>query len=145
MGFTPPCSLNQIISSCWFTPVVFGEGSNLREEDPYREFRLFGPYEILFRDASPRLHHGIQLYYCVSRVHRYSTSEADFIFGEIYRDRRFGVLPTENAPHRVELIGPREERLEQLQAAFNERSRPGAVNPLGKEQSSTPLPRHDVG
>ena len=35
----------------------------------------------------------------------------DAIFKEIYRDGRFGVLPAENAPLLVELVGPREQRL----------------------------------
>jgi hypothetical protein len=42
----------------------------------------------------------------------------DEIFKQIYRDRRFDVMPTENAPLLVELEGPREQRLEQLQAAI---------------------------
>ncbi|MDA0251402.1 MAG: AAA family ATPase [Actinomycetota bacterium] len=170
----------------------------LREEEPYRALGLFGPYEILFRDASTRLHNGIQLYYSVSRVHRYASSATDVIFDrapvdylaysqftadcgttdiddefvqsmvpavresldhldilafvpgserwpvemeadgirpvdldyrdrvdaifkEIYRDGRFGVLPAENAPLLVELVGPREQRLEQLQSAISQR------------------------
>lgn len=171
----------------------------IREEEPYRALGLFGPYEILFRDASTRLHNGIQLYYCIGRVHRYPTCEADVIFDrapvdylaysqftadcgttdiddefvatmvpairesldhidilafvpgserwpvameadgirpvdlayrdgvdaifkEIYRDGRFDVVPKENAPLLIELVGPREQRLEQLQAAINQRS-----------------------
>ena len=34
-----------------------------REEEPYRALGLYGPYEILFRDASTKLHNGIQMYY----------------------------------------------------------------------------------
>jgi TusA-related sulfurtransferase len=45
-----------------------------REEEPYRALGLHGPYEILFRDASTRLHNGIQLYYNISRVHRYAST-----------------------------------------------------------------------
>ena len=52
----------------------------IREEEPYRALGLHGPYEILFRDASTRLHNGIQLYYNISRVHRYATSADDVIF-----------------------------------------------------------------
>jgi hypothetical protein len=51
-----------------------------REEEPYRALSLDGPYEIRFRDASTRLHNGIQMYYCISRVHRYSTYTANVIF-----------------------------------------------------------------
>jgi hypothetical protein len=51
-----------------------------REEEPYRALGLRGPYEILFRDASTRLHNGIQLYYSISRVHRYATTADDVIF-----------------------------------------------------------------
>jgi hypothetical protein len=41
---------------------------------------LRGPYEILFRDASTRLHNGIQLYYSISRLNRYSTAAEHVIF-----------------------------------------------------------------
>ena len=41
---------------------------------------LHGPYEILFRDQSTKLHNGIQLYYNISRVHRYCASSDDVIF-----------------------------------------------------------------
>jgi AAA domain len=41
---------------------------------------LRGPYEILFRDASTRLHNGIQLYYSISRLNRYSTPAQQVIF-----------------------------------------------------------------
>jgi len=51
-----------------------------REEEPYRALGLHGPYQILFRDASTRLHNGIQLYYSISRVHRYATTADDVIF-----------------------------------------------------------------
>jgi hypothetical protein len=51
-----------------------------REEEPYRALSLRGPYEILFRDASTRLHNGIQLYYNISRLHRYASSSEDVIF-----------------------------------------------------------------
>lgn len=52
----------------------------IREEEPYRVLSLYGPYEILFRDESTRLHNGIQLYYNVSRVHRYASTADDVIF-----------------------------------------------------------------
>jgi hypothetical protein len=45
----------------------------------------------------------------------------DAIFKQIYRDGRFHVMPAENAPLLVELEGPREQRLEQLQAAIIQR------------------------
>ncbi|CAK6700738.1 hypothetical protein BBFGKLBO_02925 [Synechococcus sp. CBW1107] len=49
---------------------VVCHGDYIREEDPYRALGLQGPCEILFREASTRLHNGIQLYYSISRVHR---------------------------------------------------------------------------
>jgi hypothetical protein len=51
-----------------------------REEEPYRALGLYGPYQILFRDESTRLHNGIQLYYSLSRVHRYAAQADDVIF-----------------------------------------------------------------
>jgi hypothetical protein len=51
-----------------------------REEEPYRALSLDGPYEIRFRDASTRLPNGIQMYYSISRVHRYSAPTTDVIF-----------------------------------------------------------------
>lgn len=51
-----------------------------REEEPYRALALHGPYEILFRDASTKLHNGIQLYYNISRIHRHSSAADDVIF-----------------------------------------------------------------
>jgi hypothetical protein len=51
-----------------------------REEEPYRALGLYGPYQILFRDESTRLHNGIQLYYSLSRVHRYAAQTDDVIF-----------------------------------------------------------------
>jgi hypothetical protein len=51
-----------------------------REEEPYRALGLYGPYQILFRDESTRLHNGIQLYYSLSRVHRYAAQSDDVIF-----------------------------------------------------------------
>lgn len=52
----------------------------IREEEPYRALAFHGPYEILFRDESTRLHNGIQLYYNTSRVNRYATPLDDVIF-----------------------------------------------------------------
>ena len=51
-----------------------------REEEPYRALGLYGPYEILFRDASTKLHNGIQLFYNISRIHRYGSSADEVIF-----------------------------------------------------------------
>lgn len=51
-----------------------------REEEPYRALGLYGPYEILFRDASTRLQNGIQMYYNISRIYRYSKITDDVIF-----------------------------------------------------------------
>lgn len=169
----------------------------LREEEPYRALGLYGPYEILFRDASTKLHNGIQLFYNIGRIHRYGTyaddvifdrapvdylaysqytanqgstdiddafvesmvpavresldhldilafvprseawpvaieddgirpvdyayrDEVDAIFKEIYREGRFQVFSEKNSPLLVELWGPREQRLDQLQAAMDE-------------------------
>jgi hypothetical protein len=46
--------------------------------------------------------------------------EVDAIFKQIYREGRFQVLPERNGPLLVELWGPREQRLDQLQAAIEE-------------------------
>ena len=51
-----------------------------REEEPYRVLGLHGPYEIRFREESTRLQNGIQLYYNISRIHRYAASSDDVIF-----------------------------------------------------------------
>lgn len=168
-----------------------------REEEPYRALGLYGPYEILFRDESTRLHNGIQLYYNISRVHRYAVPTDDVIFDrapvdylaysqytadsrctdiddafvesmvpavtesldrldilafvpksdawpvemeedgirpvdhgyrdavdalfkQIYREGRYGVMRGVNRPRLVELVGPREQRLEQLQQVMTE-------------------------
>jgi len=169
-----------------------------REEEPYRALGLHGPYEILFRNASTRLQNGIQLYYNISRVHRYADSssdvifdrspvdyiaysqytadqrstdiddafvesmvpvaresldhldilafvpksedwpvemeedgirpvdhayrnEVDAIFKQIYREGRFGVMPPSKGPGPllIELMGPRQDRLGQLQSAID--------------------------
>lgn len=169
----------------------------IREEEPYRALGLHGPYEILFRDESTRLHNGIQLYYNISRVHRYASpadevifdrapvdylaysqytadtgctdiddafvasmvpaaaesldhldilafvpksevwpvemeadgirpvdhdyrDAVDAIFKQIYRDGRYGVMRGPNRPRVIELVGSREQRLEQLQQAITE-------------------------
>lgn len=52
----------------------------LREEEPYRALGLYGPYEILFRDASTKLHNGIQMDDNIGRIHRYADSTEDVIF-----------------------------------------------------------------
>jgi hypothetical protein len=51
-----------------------------REEEPCRVLGLNGPYEIRFREASTRLQNGIQLYYNISRIHRYPTAADKVIF-----------------------------------------------------------------
>ena len=180
-----------------------------REEEPYRALGLHGPYEILFRDASTKLHNGIQLYYNIGRVHRYGDSsdevifdrspvdyvaysqytadqrstdiddafvesmvpairesldhldilafvpkseewpvemeedgirpldqayrdEVDLIFKQIYREGRFGVISPSSGPLLIELMGPPEQRLNQLQAAID------SLKP-GSKSSRTPL------
>lgn len=167
-----------------------------REEEPYRALGLYGPYEILFRDESTRLHNGIQLYYNIGRVHRYASPQDDVIFDrapvdylaysqytadtgctdiddafvesmvpavvealdrldilafvpksdawpvemesdgirptdhayrdavdetfkQIYREGRYGVIRAERCPLLVELVGDREQRMEQLQRAVD--------------------------
>jgi predicted ATPase len=176
-----------------------------REEEPYRALGLYGPYQILFRDESTTLHNGIQLYYSLSRVHRYAaqaddvifdrapvdylaysqyTADAgstdiddafvmsmvaaviesldrldiiafvpksdewpvemeadgirptdyayrdavDAVFKQIYREGRYGVISGERHPLVVELVGSREDRLDQLARAaaeVNDRDRRG--------------------
>lgn len=168
-----------------------------REEEPYRALGLYGPYQILFRDESTRLHNGIQLYYSLSRVNRYTaqaddvifdrapvdylaysqyTADAgstdiddafvmsmvaaviesldrldiiafvpksdewpvemeadgirptdyayrdavDAVFKQIYREGRYGVISGERHPLVVELVGSREDRLDQLARAATE-------------------------
>jgi predicted ATPase len=168
-----------------------------REEEPYRALGLYGPYQILFRDESTRLHNGIQLYYSLSRVNRYAaqaddvifdrapvdylaysqyTADAgstdiddafvmsmvaaviesldrldiiafvpksdewpvemeadgirptdyayrdavDAVFKQIYREGRYGVISGERHPLVVELVGSREDRLDQLARAATE-------------------------
>ena len=177
---------------------VEAHGPYRREEEPYRALGLHGPYEICFREASTRLQNGIQLYYCISRVHRYASpedsvifdrspvdyiaysqytanqgttdidqpfiesmlpavresldhldilafvpkserwpvameadgirpvdhayrDEVDAIFKQIYRDGRFAVMSSQNAPLLVELWGPPEQRLDQLEQAVAQR------------------------
>lgn len=167
-----------------------------REEEPYRALGLHGPYEIRFRDESTKLQNGIQLYYNISRIHRYSRPSDDVIFDrapidyiaysqytagqhttdiddafvesmvpavresldhldilafvpkseewpidmesdgirpidheyrdavdaifkQIYREGRYNALPEGKRPHLVELWGPRQQRLDQLQAAIS--------------------------
>ena len=52
----------------------------LWEDEPYRALSLNGPYEIAFQDESTRLHNGLQLFYSISRVHRYSSITDNVIF-----------------------------------------------------------------
>jgi hypothetical protein len=52
----------------------------LVEEEPYRALSLNGPYEIKFMDKSTKLHNGLQLFYSISRVHRYSSINDNVIF-----------------------------------------------------------------
>ncbi len=169
-----------------------------REEEPYRALGLHGPYEILFRDESTRLHNGIQLYYNISRVHRYASpadevifdrapvdylaysqytadtgctdiddafvasmapavaesldrldilafvpksdiwpvemeadgirpvdhayrDAVDLIFKQIYREGRYGVMAGGKRPRLIELVGSREQRLDELQRALKKR------------------------
>jgi len=167
----------------------------LREEEPYRALGLYGPYEILFREASTKLHNGIQMFYSISRLHRFGLStdrvifdrapidylaysqytadqgttdidaaflssmvapiresldhldilafvpqsaewpvemeadgirpvdyayrdEVDTIFKKIYREGLFEIFPKKASPLFVELTGPPEARLDQLEEAI---------------------------
>ena len=168
-----------------------------REEEPYRALSLHGPYEIKFRELSTRLHNGIQLYYNISRINRYSEptdqvifdrcpvdyiaysqytanqastdidaafiesmvpaakesldhldilafvpkseqwpvameedgirpvdhsyrDEVDTIFKQIYRDGRFDLLTKQHGPKLIELTGPPEQRIKQLEQSIAE-------------------------
>ena len=44
----------------------------------------------------------------------------DVIFKQIYRQGRYGVMQGERRPHLVELVGSREQRLQQLQQAIDD-------------------------
>ncbi len=117
---------------------------------------LYGPYEILFRDASTKLHNGIQMFFNIVRVNHYARStddvifdrspveieadgirpvhnayhdEVDAIFKEIYRKGRFYVLPENNSPLLVELWGHRQQRLDQVQAAIDDLKSWGTATP----------------
>ena len=45
--------------------------------------------------------------------------EVDAVFKQIYRDQRFDVMPRTGGPALLELWGPREERLQRLEAAVS--------------------------
>ncbi|MCX7349323.1 MAG: AAA family ATPase [Alphaproteobacteria bacterium] len=166
-----------------------------REEEPYRALSLHGPYEIRFRDESTRLHNGIQLYYNISRIHRYASQAdrvifdrspidyiaysqytadqgttdidqsfvetmipavresldhldlvafvprsdewpiilendgirpvdeayrdaVDDIFKQIYRHGRYGLFPRRDGPRVIELLGPPQQRIAQIEEAI---------------------------
>jgi hypothetical protein len=55
--------------------------------------------------------------------------EVDAIFKEIYRESRFHVLPENNGPRLIELWGPRQQRLDQLQAAIDDLKFLGKATP----------------
>ncbi len=59
---------------------VAAHPSYRREDEPYRVLGLRGPYEIRFREASTRLHNGLQMYYNIGRLHRYSSPADRVIF-----------------------------------------------------------------
>jgi hypothetical protein len=62
--------------------------------------------------------------------------EVDSIFKQIYREGRFGVMPPSKGPGPllIELMGPPEQRLNQLQAAIDslKSSGPGGVGALNR-------------
>ena len=65
----------------------------LWEDEPYRVLSFNGPYEIAFQDKSTRLHNGLQLFYSISRLHRYDSSECNVIFDRCPIDyRAYSVL-----------------------------------------------------
>ena len=45
--------------------------------------------------------------------------EVDAVFKQIYRDQRFDVMPLTGGPALLELWGPREQRLQRLEAAVS--------------------------
>lgn len=169
----------------------------VREEEPYRALSLHGPYEVLFRDESTRLHNGIQLFYSISRIHRYASrkdrvifdrapidyiaysqytadqgttdidqsfvetmvpavrealdridllafvprsdawpialendgirpvdeayrDDVDEIFKQIYRHGRYGLFPMPGGPKVIELCGPPDQRIMQIEEAMSE-------------------------
>jgi hypothetical protein len=56
--------------------------NSIARMEPYRAPGLYGPYEILFRDASTKLHNGIQLFYNMGRTHRYGSPTDEVIFDQ---------------------------------------------------------------
>lgn len=177
---------------------VFTHPDYSREEEPYRVLGLNGPYQINFREESTRLQNGIQLYYNISRIHRYAKSESkvifdrapvdyiaysqftanhgksdidqnfiksmipaikecldhldiiafipksdewpveieddgirpvdhtyrdevDQIFKQIYRANQYDLMPIKNCPTIIELYGPADQRIKQLQNAITKR------------------------
>ena len=103
----------------------------LWEDEPYRALSLNGPYEIAFQDKSTRLHNGLQLFYSISRVHRYSSitdgirpldveyrDSVDLIFKKIYRENLYNLSPVFRNLKLIELIGDQTQRLHQIQAAI---------------------------
>ena len=44
----------------------------------------------------------------------------DAVFTQIYREGRYGVMQGEKRPRLIELVGSREQRLEQLQQAISD-------------------------
>jgi hypothetical protein len=49
-------------------------------------------------------------------------TDVDAIFKQIYREKRFNILPQVNPPLLIELVGPPEERLLQLSHAVEQRA-----------------------
>ena len=60
----------------------------------------------------------------------------DAIFKQIYRERRFNILPQLNPPLLIELVGPPEERLLQLSQAVKQVE---SGVPYPAHRSSTPI------
>jgi hypothetical protein len=46
--------------------------------------------------------------------------DVDALFKQIYRDGRFGLFPNPDGPRLIELVGPPEQRLAQLELAIAE-------------------------
>ena len=54
----------------------------------------------------------------IRSINLHYRSDVDAIFKQIYRDKRFNVMPTRNAPQLIELWGSREQRLERIEQAI---------------------------
>lgn len=72
------CGTHSVGKSTLVSDFVERHSTYVREEEPYRVLREF--YPIKFGKESSRYDNGIQLYYSLSRVKQYSSSEDRVIF-----------------------------------------------------------------